>query len=163
MELAKSDTTRFGQLGFRKAGDANAPVKIYRHIAANLYDDAFPTDAPLMKFLEARGKVAAMTKAASHLLWSPKSSHMRNYLLGHMVWMISDATGVPHADAVAAGFEQVTWGKFAGTYFEQRQPNVEKEFVKLWKDNPVQPLPFRFGYFDKKFQSHMLVTRPKAN
>lgn len=150
------------ELGFRKAGDASAPVKIYRHIAANLYDDAFATDAPLMKFLEARGKVAAMTKAASHLLWSPKSSHMRGYLLGHMVWMISDATGIPNADAAAAGFEQVTWGKFAGTYFEQHQPNVEKEFVKLWKDNPVQPLPFRFGYFDKKFQSHMLVTRPKT-
>ncbi len=149
------------ELGFRKLGQANAPVKIYRHIAANLYDDKFPTDAPLMKFLESRGKVAAMTKAASHLLWSAKSSHMRNYLLGHMVWMLSDATGIPSADASKAGFEQITYGKYAGAYFEHRAPGVEKEFVKLWKDNPQQELPFRFGYFDKKFQSHMLITRPK--
>ena len=149
------------ELGFRKLGAPDAPVKIYRHIAANLYDDKFPEDAPLMKFLESRGKVAAMTKAASHLLWYPKSSHMRNYLLGHMVWMISDATGIPHADADKAGFEQVTYGTYAGAYFGHRSPGVERDFVKLWKQNPQQELPFRFGYFDKKYKSHMLITRPK--
>jgi hypothetical protein len=149
------------ELGFRKLGDAKAPVKVYRHIAANLYDNKFPEDGPLMKFLEARGKVAAMTKAASHLLWNASSSHMRKYLLGHMVWMVSDATGIPSGEAAQAGFEQVTYGKYGGAYFEHRNPTVEKDFVKLWKENPQEELPFRFGYFDKKFQSHMLVTRPK--
>jgi hypothetical protein len=149
------------ELGFRKAGQPAAPVKIYRHIAANLYDGPFAKDGPLMKFLVSRGPVAAMTKAASHLLWSKKSSHMRDYLLGHMVWMLSDATGVPSADAEKAGFVQVTFGKYAGAYFEHRAPGVEAAFVKLWKEQPYQELPFRFGYFDKAFQSHMLITKKK--
>ena len=147
------------ELTFRKVGQPGAPVKVYRHIAANLYDGFVPTDGPLMKFLESRGRVAAMTKAASHLLWSKKSSHMRDYLLGHMDWMISDATGIPTADARKAGFEQVTYGKYGGAYFAHRAPAVEKAFVELWRSNPEQELPFRFGYFDKKFQSHMLITR----
>lgn len=149
------------ELTFRKAGDANAPLRIYRHIAANLYDEEFPTDGPLMKYLNGRGKIAAMTKAASHLLWYDKSSHMRDYLLGHMEWMISDATGIAPDAAAAAGFTQTTWGKYGGSYFEQRAPKVEKQMIKLWKDNPYQEMPFRFGYFDKYFANHMLVTAKK--
>jgi hypothetical protein len=76
-----------------------------------------------------------------------------------MDWMISDATGIPPADAKAAGFVQVTWGKYVGAYFEHRAPGVEKTFVELWKTNPAQDLPFRFGYFDKSFNNHMLVTK----
>jgi hypothetical protein len=33
--------------------------------------------------------------------------------------------------------------------------------IKLWKDNPYQEMPFRFGYFDKYFANHMLVTAKK--
>jgi hypothetical protein len=149
------------EVTFRKVGDAKAPLKVYRHIAANLYDEHFTTDGPLMKYLESRGKVAAMTKAASHLLWSDKSSHMRDYLLGHMDWMISDATGIPIEFAAKAGFEQVTYGSYVGSYFEHRSPSTEKAFVKLWKDNAKIDLPFRFGYFDKSFNSHMLITKKK--
>ncbi len=150
------------ELGFRKAGTAGAPVKIYRHIAANLYDSHVPKDGPLLRFLDSRGKVAAMTKAASHLLWAKQSSRMREYLLGHMDWMISDATGIPHTAAAKAGYEQITYGKYAGAYFAHRNPDVEAVFVKLWKDSPYRELPFRFGYFDKSFQSHLLITRKPA-
>jgi hypothetical protein len=147
------------EITFRKAGDPRAPLKTYRHIAANLYDRFLPAGAPLLKYLASLGPIAAMTKAASHLLWNRQSSKMRTYLLGHMVWMVSDATGIPHADAVKAGFVQDTYGKYAGAYFEQRVPATEAAFVKLWASQPSRELPFRFGYFDKKFQSHLMVTR----
>jgi hypothetical protein len=148
------------ELTFRKRGDAKAPLKTYRHIAANLYDRFQPMDGPLMSHLRSLGRISAMTKAASHLLWARQSGHMRAYLLAHMDWMLSDATGIPHPAAVKAGFEQVTYGKYVGAYFEHRNPEVERDFVKLWKDSPARELPFRFGYFDKSFNSHMLVTRP---
>jgi hypothetical protein len=149
------------ELTFRKAGDPKAPLKVYRHIAANLYNEKFPADGPLMKHLESKGKIAAITKAASHLLWYGKSTNMRDYLLGNMEWMISDATGIAPEAASAAGFEQVTWGRYAGAYFEHRNPEVEKAMIALWAKNPYQELDFRFGYFDKKFQHHLLVTRKK--
>lgn len=147
------------ELTFRKAGDAKAPLRTYRHIAANLYDSHLPDGAPLLRYLESLGPVAAMTKAASHLLWNRQSGKMRAYLLGHMTWMISDATGIPPADAKKAGFVQDTYGRYAGAYFEQRVPATERAFIDLWKAQPQRELPFRFGYFDKAFQSHLLVTR----
>src|SRR5262249_5146084 len=52
----------------RKAGDPTAPPKVLRHIAANLNDAPLRRDPRLVKHLEAKGQVAAMTKAAIHLL-----------------------------------------------------------------------------------------------
>jgi hypothetical protein len=147
------------ELTFRKLGDPRAPLRVYRHIAANLYDRHLPKGAPLMKHLASLGPVAAMTKAASHLLWNRQSTQMRAYLLGHMTWMLSDATGIPSDEARKAGFVQDTYGKYSGAYFAHFAPAVERAFVALWKAQPERPLPFRFGYFDKAFQSHMLVTR----
>ena len=77
------------ELQFRKKGDPAAPVRVLRHVAFNL-DDAHMTANPsLLKHLEAKGRITAMTKAASHFLWSDGFSIIRNYLLSHMEWMIS--------------------------------------------------------------------------
>ena len=51
--------------------------------------------SPVLAYLQQRGQIAAMTKAASYLLWLGAFSTIRSYLLEHMVWMASDATGVP--------------------------------------------------------------------
>lgn len=132
---------------------------VWRHIAANLYDDQLKKMPGLIPHLEQKGRVAAMTKAASHLLWYKQTSRVRDYLLKHMEWMISDATGIPPEWARTAGFEQVTWGKYVGAYFGHRNPDAERQFVELWTKNPQKELPFRYGYFDKKYNNHMLVTR----
>ena len=57
------------ELTFRKAGDPKAPLVVHRHFAWNLGDKAFK-GSPLEKHLLAKGKVAAMTKAASYLIWN---------------------------------------------------------------------------------------------
>ena len=51
----------------RSANDPNAPLKVLRHVAYNLDDKHFK-GSPLEKHLVAKGKMTAMTKAASHLL-----------------------------------------------------------------------------------------------
>ena len=40
------------------------------------------------------GEVAAITKAASYLLWRGDFSRIRDYLLDNMVWMVSDSSGI---------------------------------------------------------------------
>src|SRR5687767_3720077 len=54
------------ELSFRRAGDPKAPVIVHRHFAWNLGDKGFKGSA-LEKHLLAKGKVAALTKAASYL------------------------------------------------------------------------------------------------
>ena len=147
------------ELSIRKAGDDTTPVVVHRHLAANLENSAFDGSA-FEKHLEAKGKVAAMTKAASYLLWTKRFSAIRDYLATHLVWMASDATGIPPRHARAAGLEQETYGRFATTIFAADRVHTAA-FAKLWKAQPFRKLGFRYGYRDGKDRPHLLITRPK--
>lgn len=143
------------ELKFQKKGDPK-DVKIHRHFAANLDDDHFGTEPGMKKHLEAKGKVVAMTKAASYLLWRPNFSTIRNYLLEHMEFMFSDSTGVPPSFAKDKGFSQNAFGTFEESFLAGNA-TYNADFRKLWET--AEPLTFRYGYLDKKLHKHMLVTK----
>ena len=148
------------ELQFRKLGDAKAPVITHRHFAANLANDGFSGSA-LEKHLLAKGKVVAMTKAASYLLWNSYFSGIRDYLLANMAWMASDATGIPNRFAKKAGFTQTTYGVFEGPFLEEAEPSTGEAMVKLWASQPRRKLPFRYGYPDNNKHVHLMITEPK--
>jgi hypothetical protein len=146
------------ELQFRGPGPATGAPRIYRHLQANLADKPLGGTPGVMAHLEAKGRIAAMTKAASYLLWSPLFKRVRDYLLAHADWMISDSTGIPPGFVKPAGFEQETWGRFTGSFLKVPKQH-EDAFVQLWADHPLRPLPFSFGYQDKDDNDHLLVTR----
>ena len=150
------------EIKFRPADQPDAPLRTYRHIVANLDDKHMTADDRVIKHLERKGKVAVMTKAATFLLWYDDFSQIRGYLLHHIAWMISDASGIPPSYAEPAGFEQITYGDFRGPYFVIDSKNTRAEFVKLWKSQPHRDLPFRFGYPDNAKHNHLMITRPKS-
>jgi hypothetical protein len=147
------------ELTFRKAGDPKAPAIVHRHFAANLANKAFK-DSPLHKHLLAKGKVAAMTKAASYLLWMDSFSEIRDYLLANMTWMASDSTGIPPRFAKKAGFTQITYGTFAGAFLEEADPSTGEAMAKLWSTQPHRKLAFRYGYPDSAQNLHLMITQP---
>ena len=138
------------EIVFRARGDASAPKKIFRHVAADLSDGALARDRSALAVLERRGDVAAVTKAASYLLWKPEFSQIRDYLLAHARVMISDDTGIPPRYGEPAGFSYDVWGSYAGAHFDFARNDVAAELVALWKRAPARPLPFRFGYYDRR-------------
>ncbi len=142
------------ELRFRTPGDSR--IRVYRHIRWNL-DNKHLEDGKLIKHLAAKGKVAGMTKAASYLLSWPTFSTRRTYLLEHVVWMVSDATGIPPDVAGPAGFTQETYGMFDGPHIPAGN-SATKAWVDLWKSEPVRELPFRFGYPDKHKHRHLVIT-----
>ena len=74
-----------------------ALAAVLRVDACEIYTDVdgvYTTDPRVVKHLEAKGPIAGMTKAASYLLSWDSFSTIRDYLTGHVVWMVSDATGV---------------------------------------------------------------------
>ncbi len=157
------------EIQFRKAGDANAPVKTFRHVAYNLDDKHLRADPSILRHLEAKGRVSVMTKAASHCLWSDDFSVIRQYLLDHMAWMISDSTGIPVRIASKAGFIQDTYGimEWPAAFFVDNRNQVAinrdaEDMRKLWKTNPQHDLPFRYGYPDRDHHGHLMVTHPAA-
>ncbi len=147
------------ELSFRKAGDPKAPVVTHRHFAANLADKAFK-GSPLEKHLLAKGKISAMTKAASYLIWNSAFSGIRDYLLANMVWMASDSTGIPPRFARKAGFTQVTYGTFTGAFLEEADKDTSEAMVKMWASQAHRRLPFRYGYPDFEKHIHLMITAP---
>ncbi|HTR50788.1 MAG TPA: hypothetical protein VMJ10_08790 [Kofleriaceae bacterium] len=149
------------ELTFRKAGDPKAPLVVHRHIAWNLGDKGFK-GSPLEKYLVAKGPIVAMTKAASFLIWESGFSGIRGYLLDHMVWMASDATGIPPRYAKKAGFTQTTYGTFTAPFLDEADKDVGDAMVKLWASQPHRKLPFRYGYPDKDKHVHLMITAKDA-
>lgn len=140
----------------KKGGDPKKDARVHRHFAANLDDQGFGADAQLQAYLQSKGRVVAMTKAASYLLWRDAFSKIRSYLLENMDFMISDSTGVPPPLARSAGFEQLAFGRFDESFLGA-SPAYNAEFRKLFENAPR--LPFRYGYLDKKLHYHLVVTR----
>ena len=156
------------ELTFVKKGeDPATAARVHRHIAWDL-SDAAVAKTGIIAYLEGKGTVAAMTKAASYLLWRDDFSRIRKYLLGHMTLMISDSTGIPPHWAAPAGFVQETHGAFEVSFLEASE-EYNKEFRELWASQPVRKLPFRYGYIDglkdgdkPAGRYHLLVTRKSA-
>jgi hypothetical protein len=148
------------ELRFRRDGAPDAPVQVLRHISFNLDDFHLKADPSLLAHLSAKGKVAAMTKAASHLLWNDHFAMMRNWLLDHADWMISDSTGIPPRFATAGGFVQDPYGTFAGPApFGLLDARDAADVKKLFASQPARDLTFRYGYPDKDGHGHLMVTR----
>jgi len=146
------------ELQFRKPGGR---IQVYRHIQQNLDDPTLRKDPRLIKHLEAKGQVAAMTKAASYLLSWDNFSTMRNYLLGHAVWMVSDCTGVAPKWGKPAGFEYETYGQFLGPHIHAGD-GISRDWRTEFESEPKRDLGFRFGYYDRKQQNHLVIMRKKG-
>lgn len=150
------------EIQFRAQGAGDqAPVRVYRHIVANLDDPHLTDDPRPLAHLRAKGDVAVMTKAASYLLWLDEFSLIRGYLLEHARWMISDSSGIPPDHASAAGYEQIPYGSFSKPFFTRDPKRVARQMIQLWGQSPRRRLRFRFGYPDGVGKSHLMVMRRK--
>jgi len=146
------------ELTFRPKNEPNAPVRVHRHIAANLMDGALAADPRVMNYLQKYGHMTAMTKAASYTLWNPNFSRIRTYLIEHMTFMLSDSTGIPPQYLPKDQFARETYGSFAGPFLDANMRDAE-DFRELWRSQPARPLPFRWGYLDAERHPHLVVTR----
>jgi hypothetical protein len=149
------------EIRYRKVGDPTE--RIHRHFGWNLGNDYLAAHGELLAHLGAKGKVTLLTKGASYLLWGGGFSTIRQYMLDHLAWMLSDSTGIPPAFAKKAGMEQITYGSFSGAFLEGAEAHGKRhadDFRALWAKNPKRALPFRFGYVDLAKRAHLVVTRP---
>jgi len=149
------------EIRYRKPGET--ALRVHRHIGWNLGDGYLMKNPQLVRHLEKKGKVSVLTKGASYLLWRGDFSLIRNYMLDHLAWMLSDSTGIPPAYARSAGMVQETYGYYNGAFLEGSQESRHDEaFIELGRSQKRRKLPFRFGYVDKDKQAHVVVTRPKS-
>jgi len=145
------------EVRFRKPGGR---VQIYRHIQVNLDNDHLNKDMRVIKHLEQKGPIAGMTKAASYLMSWESFSIIRNYLVDHAKWMVSDATGVAPKFGKPKGFEYETYGAFQIPHI-QAGNSIAKDWRDEFAREPKRKLAFRFGYYDGTPQhtNHLIIMR----
>jgi hypothetical protein len=148
------------EIQYRKPGEDT--VRVHRHIGWNLGDPYLAKHPEVIRHLEKKGRVTMLTKGASYLLWRGDFSVIRNYMLDHLAWMLSDSTGIPPAFTRKAGMVQDTYGHYTGAFLEGTDEHHDDAFIELWRSQKTRRLPFRFGYVDKDKQAHLVVTRPRA-
>lgn len=162
--LSPNFSEAFAHVEIRYVKPGDPTVRVHRHLGWNLANDYLADHPELIKHLEAKGKVTMMTKGASYLLWYKDFSTIRDYMLAHLAWMVSDSTGIPPSFATAANMVQDTYGTFTGAFLpgaESKAARHANDFRALWKKNPKRKLPVpRFGYLDKSHHGHLVVTRP---
>lgn len=144
------------EIRFRKAGSKREQT--YRHIQANLDDAHLKKDPSALAHLQKKGSVAGMTKAASYLLTFDDFKTMRQYVIDHVDWMVSDSTGLPPKYGTPAGFDYEVYGAYEQSNMAAGGP-VTPQWRALYKEQPKRPLAFRFGYPDKKLRGHLIVMR----
>ncbi|MBA2542644.1 MAG: hypothetical protein H0V17_23575 [Deltaproteobacteria bacterium] len=144
------------EIKFRKIGSKREQT--FRHIVANLDDQHLKKSPQALDHLMKKGRVSAMTKAASFLLMFDGFNTMRKYLVDQVDWMVSDATGLSPKYGKTAGFEYETHGTF-----ERSEMDAGAPFSPVWaaefKAQPKRDLKFRFGYPDHKFRNHLIIMR----
>ncbi len=149
------------ELRFKKKGVQNAPVQTYRHFQANLANDELAKDSRILKHLGQKGRLTAITKAASYLLWWGNFKTIRDFLIANVVWMISDSTGLNAVHLDPNQWEQTVYGRFVGSFLKSSTEG-QKALFALYDAQPDRPLPFDyFGYPDRRKGGHLIVTRRK--
>ncbi|MCA3013810.1 MAG: hypothetical protein INH41_15630 [Myxococcaceae bacterium] len=144
------------EVQFVPRGQPSAPRRVHRHIGANLSDEGLAKTPGLVAHLDAKGEVAAMTKAASYLLWNEAFTTIRGWLVSHAVFMISDSTGVPPRYWKQKGCAVQTFGSFQRSFlgtWEGYQQELREAFAT------AKRLPMRFGYPDgsPEKRNHFMV------
>lgn len=153
---ARKRNERFGsvEIRFRKPGATQ--TQVYRHLLANLDDAHLKKQPGVLAYLQARGSIAAMTKAASYLMAFDSFATIRGYLLAHATWMVSDSTGVAPKWGTPAGFTYETYGSFAATNMPAGN-GITAAWTAQYKAQPKRELPFRFGYPDRRNKAHLII------
>ena len=149
------------ELRFRKKGGRE---QVYRHLLANLDDEHLKSAPATLAYLEKRGRIAAMTKAASYLLTFDNFKTMRKYLADHVEWMVSDSTGLAPKYGTPAGFEYEVWGQYDVSNMDEGKA-VTPQWTALYAAQPKRPLKFRFGYPSggPRYTPHLIIMRKAKN
>jgi hypothetical protein len=158
---AFAESFRHVEVQYKKLGETT--MRTHRHIAWNVEDKFLAENPGLLRHLEAKGKVNVLVKGGSYLLWFPSFSTIRNYILGHLKFMLSDSTGVSPTHARPAGMIQEAYGRYTGPVDEIKVVEGKREDLdmKALFAKPIDKMPFRYGYLDKANNNHVVITKPR--
>lgn len=149
------------ELRFKPVGQPG-PIRVHRHIAANLANSSFSGDSALYGHLAQKGQVAALVKGGLRLLWRDEFSNIRDYLIDRAALIIADSSGPSPLHALPAGLSYQVFGRYEGAPADEAEKPHDEALIEFFQQQPYRPLPASYGYSDRKQNASMLVIRRKG-
>ena len=139
--------------------DKQPQTLYYFHV--NLYNQAFDHNRHFLDFLSRLGPFTTFMKSASYVMFDPKTSTARQFMLDHSSYIVQEDSGIP-----VKYFEPSVWRlRFYGHYLRPISTFKEacqKDLASIYKaDKQIKPLPFGFGYFCSPGAANLMFAERK--
>ena len=149
------------RLVFKRPG-AGSPQTLY-YFRFNIANENFEKNKPFLSFLEKFAPFTSFSKAASYLMYRPRYSNIRDFIMNHSQYVVQSDSVIP-----LQYFDKDTWDlRFYGAYsspialFSSR---YQKDLAAVYqKGQDIKPLPFGFCYRYRPRTSNLMFASQKAS
>jgi len=131
---------------FESAGSpGNQPQTLY-YFRLNLYNSTFRRNSHFISFLQNFGPFVTLMKSASYVMFEPKASMVRKFVLDQSSYVLQEDSGIP-----LRCFDPSVWAlQFYGTYsgpLSTFKEDYQADLAKIYQTGrDIKPLPFGIGY-----------------
>jgi hypothetical protein len=148
------------RLVFKRPG-ASEPQTLF-YFRFNIANENFDKNKPFIAFLEKFAPFISFSKAASYLMYRPRYSNIRDFILNHSQYVVQSDSVIP-----LQYFDRGKWDlRFYGAYsspialFSNR---YQKDLAAVYqKGQDIKPLPFGFCYRYRPRTSNLMLASQKA-
>ncbi|MGO9020985.1 MAG: hypothetical protein ACLQVJ_21795 [Syntrophobacteraceae bacterium] len=146
---------------FESAGSpGNKPQTLY-YFRLNLYNFSFRRNRHFITFLQSFGPLITFMKSASYVMFDPKASIARQFVLDQSRYVLQEDSGIP-----VRYFDPSVWAlQFYGTYSEPKsifKDYYQADLAKIYETGrDIKPLPFGIGYHFQVDTANLLFATRK--
>ncbi|MFZ0930014.1 MAG: hypothetical protein WAN11_15520 [Syntrophobacteraceae bacterium] len=146
---------------FESAGSpGNKPQTLY-YFRLNLYNFSFRRNSHFIPFLQSFGPLITFMKSASYVMFDPKASIARQFVLDQSRYVLQEDSGIP-----VRYFDPSVWTlQFYGTYSEPKtifKDYYQVDLAKIYETGrDIKPLPFGIGYHFQVDTANLLFATRK--
>ncbi len=139
----------------------NKPQTLY-YIRLNVYDQHFDRNRFFLSFLRGLAPFTTFMKSASYVMFAPKVSAARQFVLDNSRYIVQEDSGIP-----LKYFEPSLWNlHFHGRYVKPISTfnqNHQEALASIYRSNKkIKPLPFGFGYYFKAGESNLMFGEKRS-
>ncbi len=143
-----------------ESDDSDKPQTLY-YFRLNLDNKFFDRNRHFLSFLKGLGPFTTFMKSASYVMFDPKVSSARQFVLDQSRYIVQEDSGIP-----LKYFEPSLWSiQFHGRYVKPISTfsrNYQESLASIYRaDKKIKPLPFGFGYYFKPGEANLMFAERK--
>jgi hypothetical protein len=127
----------------------------------NLANDSLERNQQFVSFLKSFGPVTTFAKAASYLMYKPRFSAIRQFILDRSLYVLQGDSGIPLRYFEPSGWDLRFYGTYAGPITLFRNC-YQADMANIYRRGDIQPLPFGIDYRHRARTSNLMFASKKV-